>query len=59
MSTTYANLITHSHYSCGNAIGSSKEIILSAKNKQLYSIGITDFSTISGLLDFYNKGSLI
>lgn len=52
----YANLNTHSHFSCGLGIGTSKEIIKKAIEKKLYGLAITDRFTAAGLLDFYKTG---
>lgn len=55
-SPTYANPITRSHYSCGTAVGTVDQIIDKAKADGLSALGITDRSTMSGVIDFYNKG---
>lgn len=50
------SLRVKSHFSCGLAIGTSKQYIKAAREKQLGSLAITDFSTLGGALDFYKQG---
>lgn len=52
----YFNLSTHTHFSCGLGIGTSKEIIKKAIEKGLSGIAITDRNTFSGALDFLAAG---
>ena len=52
----YSNLHHKSHYSCGLAFGTGKRIINVAKEKDLKGIALTDYCTMSGLLEFYDLG---
>jgi len=44
-----------SHYSCGLAVGTSKQYLEAAKEKNITHFAITDFCTLGGALDFYNQ----
>ena len=52
----YANLHHKTHFSCGISIGTCKDGILAAKEKELSALAITDYCSISGALDFLAEG---
>jgi DNA polymerase-3 subunit alpha len=52
----YANLHCRSTFSTGLAIGTSEDIINRARAANLAAVAVTDYSTLSGVLDFYKAG---
>ena len=54
--SVYANLHHKTHYSCGIAIGTCKDSIVAAKEKELAALAITDYCSISGSLDLWDEG---
>ena len=52
----YANLHGKSHFSCGQAIGKSSEIIKTAKELGLAGVAMTDFCSLGGVFNFIQEG---
>ena len=53
---SFTSLRNKSHYSCGTAVGTSKQYIQGAKEKGLTSFALTDHCTLGGALNFYKEG---
>lgn len=50
------SLHSRTHYSCGESVGTVKELIETAKKKGLGTVAITDHGTMSGIIDAYYEG---
>lgn len=49
------SLRNRSHYSCGLAVGTTKQYIEACNKKQVTHFGLADYCTLGGALDFYNS----